>query len=130
ASAEAAIQAAFRLRPDDGETHLALAWNLYHGHLDYDGALAELEVARQTLPNDSGLFETMGFVLRRQGHWEESTRSLERAIELDPRNVNTLYQIGLSYGGFRRYAEQKSKFDRILRSEEHTSELQSRVDLV
>jgi serine/threonine protein kinase/TolB-like protein/Tfp pilus assembly protein PilF len=115
--AEAAIQAAFRLRPDDGETHLARAWNLYHGHLDYDGALAELEVARQTLPNDSGLFETMGFVLRRQGHWEESTRSLERAIELDPRNVNTLYQIGLSYGGFRRYAEQKSKFDRILTME-------------
>jgi TolB-like protein/Tfp pilus assembly protein PilF/predicted Ser/Thr protein kinase len=114
ASAEAAIQAAFRLRPDDGETHLARAWNLYHGHLDYDGALAELEVARQTLPNDSGLFETMGFVLRRQGHWEESTRSLERAFELDPRNVNTLYQTGLSYGGFRRYAEQKSKFDRIL----------------
>src|SRR6266496_3435134 len=32
ASAEAAIQAAFRLRPDDGETHLARAWNLYHGH--------------------------------------------------------------------------------------------------
>src|SRR5437660_841669 len=114
ASAEAAIQAAFRLRPDEGETHLARAWNLYHGHLDYDGALAELEVARQTMPNDSGLFETMGFVLGRQGHWEESTRSLERAFELDPRNVNTLYQIGLSYGGFRRYAEQKSKFDRIL----------------
>jgi TolB-like protein/predicted Ser/Thr protein kinase len=109
ASAEAAIQAAFRLRPDDGETHLARAWNLYHGHLDYDGALAELEVARQTLPNDSGLFEAMGFVLRRQGHWEESTRSLERAFELDPRNINTLYQIGLSYGGFRRYAEQKSR---------------------
>src|SRR5207253_9156242 len=44
ASAEAAIQAAFHLRPDDGETHLARAWNLYHGHLDYEGALAELEV--------------------------------------------------------------------------------------
>jgi serine/threonine protein kinase/tetratricopeptide (TPR) repeat protein len=114
ASAEAAIQAAFRLRPDDGETHLARAWHLYHGHLDYDGALAELEVARQTLPNDSGLFETMGFVQRRQGRWEESTRSLERAFELDPRNVNTLDQVGLTYGGFRRYAEQKSKFDRIL----------------
>ena len=122
ASAEAAIQAAFRLRPDDGETHLARAWNLYHGHLDYDGALAELEVARQTLPNDSGLFEAMGFVQRRQGRWEESTRNLERAIELDPRNVNTLYQLGLSYGGFRRYAEQKSKFDRILTIEPNNLE--------
>ncbi|HJX82172.1 MAG TPA: FlgO family outer membrane protein, partial [Candidatus Udaeobacter sp.] len=45
ASAEAAIQAAFRLRPDAGETHLARAQNLYRGYLDYDGALAELEVA-------------------------------------------------------------------------------------
>ena len=122
ASAEAAIQAAFRLRPDDGETHLARAWNLYHAHLDYDGALAELEVARQTLPNNSGLFEMMGFVLRRQGRWEESTRNLERAIELDPRNVNTLYQLGASYGAFRRYAEQKSKFDRILTIEPNNLE--------
>ena len=48
ALAEAAIQAASRLRPDAGETHLARAWNLYWGYLDYDGALAELEVARQT----------------------------------------------------------------------------------
>ena len=122
ASAEAAIQAAFRLRPDDGETHLARAWHLYHARLDYGGALAELQVARQTLPNNSGLFETMGFVLRRQGRWEESTRSLERAFELDPRNINTLYQIGLTYGCFRRYAEQKSMFDRILTIEPNNLE--------
>ena len=32
--AEAAIQAAFRLRPDDGEAHLARAWHLYHARLD------------------------------------------------------------------------------------------------
>jgi len=114
ASAEAAIQAAFRLRPDDGETHLTRAWHLYHARLDYGGALAELQVARQTLPNNAGLFETMGFVLRRQGRWEESTRSLERAFELDPRNINTLHQIALSYGAFRRYAEQKSTYDRAL----------------
>jgi TolB-like protein/Tfp pilus assembly protein PilF len=112
--AEAAIHAASRLRPDDGETHFARAWNLYHGHLDYDGALAELEVAHRTLPNDSRVFKLMGFIQRHQGRWEESTRNLERAIELDPRNVNTLAQTGLSYGGFRRYAEQKSKIDRIL----------------
>src|SRR5436305_1643455 len=37
---EAAIQAASRLRPDAGETHLARAGNLYSGYLDYDGALA------------------------------------------------------------------------------------------
>ena len=52
ALAEAAIQAAARLNPNAGETHLARAQNLYWGYLDYDGALAELEIARQTLPND------------------------------------------------------------------------------
>ena len=114
ALAEAAIQEAFRIRPNAGETHLARAWHLYNGYLDYDGALAELEVARQTLPNDPRIFRATGYIQRRQGRWEESTRNLERAIELDPRNLNSLYQTGLSYAGLRRYAEQKSKFDRIL----------------
>ena len=52
ALAEAAIHAAARLRPDAGETHLARARNLYWGYWDYDGALAELKIAHQTLPND------------------------------------------------------------------------------
>src|SRR5438552_2824026 len=56
ALAEAALQAASRLRPDAGETHLARGQNLYWAYGDYDGALAELEVARQTLRNDARLF--------------------------------------------------------------------------
>jgi TolB-like protein/predicted Ser/Thr protein kinase/Flp pilus assembly protein TadD len=111
---EAAIQAASRLRPDAGETHLTRAANLYGSHHDYDGALAELEVARRSLPNSPGLFEVMASIQGMQGRWEESIRNWERAVELDPRNVTTLFQSGLSYGAVRRYAEQKSKLDRIL----------------
>ncbi len=48
ALADAAVAAAFRLRPDAGEAHLARAEHLYRGYLDYDGALAELAIARQT----------------------------------------------------------------------------------
>jgi len=82
ALAEAAIQAASRLSPDAAETHLARAWNLYWGYLDYDGALAELEVARRTLPNDPQILFLTGLIQRRQGHWEESTRTFERAANL------------------------------------------------
>jgi TolB-like protein/class 3 adenylate cyclase/Tfp pilus assembly protein PilF len=114
ALAEAAIEAAFRLRPDAGEAHLARAQNLYRGYLDYDAALAELEVAGQTLPNDAGVFELRGYIQRRQGKQEEAVRSLERAIELDPRNTFTLQQIALSYHHLRRYAEEKSVLDRAL----------------
>jgi len=114
ALAEAAVQAATRLRPDAGETHLARAQNLYWGYLDYDGALAELEVARPTLPNDSRIFELKGLIQRRQGRWEESTQNLERAIDLDPRNFFTLQQIAISYGVLRRYNEETSVLNRAL----------------
>jgi TolB-like protein/tRNA A-37 threonylcarbamoyl transferase component Bud32/Tfp pilus assembly protein PilF len=114
ALAEAAVERAFRLHPDAGETHLARAQNLYHGHLDYGGALAELKVARQTLPNDARIFQITGYIQRRQGRWQESVQSLERAGDLDPRNIETLQQLALSYGVLRRYAEDKSVLDRAL----------------
>ena len=114
ALAGVAVQAASRLRPEAGETHLARAENLYHGYLDYDGALAELEIARQSLPNHPRIFALKGYIQRRQGHWEESTRNLERSIELDPRNFFTLQQIALSYGLLHRYADAASIWERAL----------------
>jgi len=114
AQAEAAIQAAARLRPDAGETHLARARNLYFGYLDYDGALAELEIARQSIPGDPSLVALKAYIERRQGRWEESTRDFERATELDPRNVQTLHQTALSYGVLRRYAQEESMLTRVL----------------
>ena len=114
ALAEAAVREAFRIRPNSGEAHWARAFHLYNGYRDYDGALAELEIARQGLPNDSWIFRLIGSIQRRQGRWEESTRNFERAIELDPRDLGILVQTGGSYGMFRRYAEQKFKLDRAL----------------
>ena len=114
ALAEAAVQAAFRLRPDAGETHLARAIHLDWGYLDYEGALAELEIAGHSLPNDSRIFAVTGAIRTRQGRLEEAIRSFEQAIELDPRNLNRLSQAALRYGVARRYAEQKFKLDRAL----------------
>jgi serine/threonine-protein kinase len=76
--------------------------------------MAELQRARQSLPNAPQVFELTGFIQRRQGRWEESARNLEHAIELDPRNVRTLQETALSYHFCRRYAEEKSLLDRVL----------------
>jgi len=114
ALAEAALQAATRLRPDAAETHLARAQYLYYGLRDYAGALAELEIARRALPNDPRLFELTGFILRRRGQQEEGLQNLQRAVELDPRNFYTLQQIALSYQHLGRYAEAIAALDRAL----------------
>src|SRR5882724_10322910 len=114
ALAEAAVQAATRLRPDAAETHLARAQYLYYGLRDYAGALAELEIARRGLPNDPRLFALTGYILRRRGQQEEGLRNLERAVELDPRNFFTLQQIAVSYQGLGRYAEAIAALDRAL----------------
>jgi TolB-like protein/Tfp pilus assembly protein PilF len=114
ALAEAAVQAAARLRPDAAETHLARAQYLYNGLRDYPGALAELEIARRGLRNDPRLFELTGYILRRRGQQEEGLRNLQRAVDLDPRNLFTLQQIALSYRGLSRYAEAIAAFDRAV----------------
>ena len=112
--AKDAIDSAFRLKPDSGEAHLAQAVHLYRGYRDYDGALAELKIARQTLPNQARIFQLMGFIQRRQGHWQESTRNLERAADLDPRDLGTLEPLSSDYARFRRYAEAKTLLARAV----------------
>lgn len=114
ALADAAVQAAFRLRADSGEAHLARAENLYYGHRDYDGALGEIEIAEKTLPSHPRALELKGLIQRRQGRWKESTRNLERAVDLDPRNAFTLHALKNSYSILRRYAEATLVCDRVL----------------
>jgi serine/threonine-protein kinase len=112
AAAEAAVEKAKSLRPDAGETHLAVAQHRYRGYRDYDGARAEIAIAQRTLPNDPLPFELLGFIDRRQSRWSESTRNLERAIELDPRNFYTLQQISLSYLQLRHFSDMAAVLDR------------------
>jgi TolB-like protein/class 3 adenylate cyclase len=114
ASADAAVQTALRLQPDAGEAHLALAQHLYSGYLDYDRAKQELAVAQRTLPNNPEVFELRGFIDRRQGRWDDSTRNLEKVLERDPLNFFTLSQISTNHMCLRRYEQWASALDRTL----------------
>jgi TolB-like protein/Tfp pilus assembly protein PilF len=113
-AAEAALRSVTQLRPDSAETHLARAQHLYYALQDYKGALAELDMARRDLPNDSRILELTGYILRRQDRFEEGLRALEQAIALDPRNVALLQQISATYLFLYRYAEEARALDRAL----------------
>ena len=114
ALADAAIQALRRLRPDAGETHLAVAKHLYWGHLDYDRARQELSAAQQALPNNSEAFLLAAYIDRRQGRWEDSIRNFDRAAALDPR-ATILQQLSLAYQCLRRYGDMAATLDRALK---------------
>src|SRR5437870_1148072 len=112
--ANVAVQTALRLQPEAGEAHRALATYYYYGFRDYARARSELAVARRTLPNDAEIFLYTGLIDRREGHWDDSTRNLERALELDPRNLFTLQQLGVSYLTQHRYQDAIRIDDRTL----------------
>ncbi len=114
ALAKAALDKARELQPDVGEVHLAAAAHYYFGYLDYDGARLELRAARAKLPNDPYPILLLGYIDRRQGHWDASTQRLEHALSLDPRNLLFLKQVALSYTMLRRYPDVIRIFDRAI----------------
>jgi TolB-like protein/Tfp pilus assembly protein PilF len=120
ALAKSAIDSAFRLRPDSGEAHLALAWHLYGGHLyggystDYDRARAELALAQQSLPNNAQVYELAGSMDRSQSRWADAIHNLERACELDPRNLPYLINLASTYFWLHDYDEWARIMDRIV----------------
>jgi serine/threonine-protein kinase len=105
ALAETNVRAAVRLRPDSGETHLAQAIHFYWGYFDYDRAREELAKAQHALPNNVQIFQFLGLIDRRQGHWDEAVRNLEHAVSLDPRQVHAIMHLDATYFWLRRYEE-------------------------
>src|SRR5205814_5590480 len=114
ALAKSAIDSAFRLRPDSGEAHLALGWHLYWGYSDYDRARAELALAQQSLPNNPRVYYLAGRMDRSQGRWADAIRNLERACDLDPRNLPYLIYFGATYAWLHDYEQWTKVMDRIV----------------
>jgi TolB-like protein/Flp pilus assembly protein TadD len=108
------VKVALRLAPDLPEAHLAMASWLYQVEGDYQGALAELRIARDGLPNELEIWARIGQVTRRVGRWEESAAAHERTTQLDPRNAGLFKELGVTYMWMRRYSDAVAAYDRAL----------------
>jgi serine/threonine-protein kinase len=72
------------------------------------------EQARQFLPNNSRIPESLAYVTRRRGQLDQSESYFNEAERLDPRNVSLLTQHANSYRRLRRFPEALRKFDQVL----------------
>src|SRR4029077_2591721 len=95
--ARVALQHAEEIQPDAGEIHWQKGNYAYHGFRDYDGALKELEKARELLPNEARIYVTIGAIDRRTARFHEAETNFRRAVELDPRNFIVLMEAGSTF---------------------------------
>src|SRR5206468_1961185 len=112
--ARQAAETAITLQPNLGEAILAKGYYDYACLKDYDTAVRYFEQARQLLPNSSRIPESLAYVARRRGQWDQSESYFNEVERLDPRNVNLLTQHALSYIWLRRFPEALRKFDQVL----------------
>jgi TolB-like protein/class 3 adenylate cyclase len=109
-----AADTALGLQPNLGEAVLAKGYYHYSCLKDYDAAVRYFEQARQLLPNNSQIPESLAYVARRRGQWDRSESYFTEAERLDPRNVVLLTQHALSYFCLRRFPESLHKLDQVL----------------
>jgi TolB-like protein/tRNA A-37 threonylcarbamoyl transferase component Bud32/Flp pilus assembly protein TadD len=107
---------AMQLAPHLPQAHVAMGMAHYRGRRDYRRALEELTIALQGLPNDAGITTQIGAVQRRLGNWDEAVAVFRKASQLDPRDVDTLADLGgTTFLYMRRFPEASDAFDRALR---------------
>ena len=112
--ARQAAETALSLQPSLGEALLAKGYYHYACLRDYDTAVRYFEQAGPLLPNNSRIPESLAYVTRRRGEWDQSEAYFNEAERLDPRNVNILTQHAISYPAFRRFPEAIEKLDQVL----------------
>ena len=122
ALAESCVRQALAIVPDLGEAHLAKALVFYHGYRDYAQARQQLAIARRSLPNSAEAYSLTGYIDRREGKWDDGTKNLEKAAELDPRNLKVLGDLEVQYDLLRRYDDKEKLFDRAIAANPATTD--------
>jgi len=124
--AETAVNTALRLRPKSAEAHFTKADFLFRCRRDYDGALAELAIARPGQSNNTAFFILSGYVNRRRNHWPEAERDFSLAVAHDPRNANAYNLLADTYVLKRRFSEAVQVYDQVMARGEQTPLVQFR----
>jgi TolB-like protein/Tfp pilus assembly protein PilF len=112
--ARQAAETALTLQPNLGEALHAKGSYHYFCLKDYDTAVRYFEQARQLLPNSSRIPESLAYLERRRGQWDQSESYFNEAERLDPRNVQLLTQHAVYYILLRRFPEALRKLDQVL----------------
>jgi TolB-like protein len=105
---------ALELAPDLAEGHWARGHYYYRTQLDYDRAMAEVELALESRPGEADFVMLAGDILRRNGDMREAVARYERVAELAPRDPNAHGAMCETRTLLREYSEAEASCERAL----------------
>jgi len=112
----AEAEAALRLAPGLPQAHEAMG--IVHNvgpDTDVPEGLKEFQIALRGAPNDARLWRGVASAYRRLGNWEHYDEPFEKAVQLDPRDVDLLWDYGgLTHERMGRYADAIRWYNRAL----------------
>jgi tetratricopeptide (TPR) repeat protein len=112
--AKIAADAALRINPQSGEAHLALAQYLYDAMHESEAAAKELAVAAAALPGEVNVLRLGADIAEERGQWRQALQQRRKALELDPRDAETVLALGDLYTALRWYAEAAKLIEQAL----------------
>src|SRR5450755_5007993 len=115
AAVKEAADRAMALAPEAGESWIAVGAYRYRVQRDFAAAFAAYQEALKRLPNNSFVYQYLGIVQRRLDRWQEAEINYKKALELDPRDVSLLNDMGNEfYFYLRRFDDAYAMIDRAL----------------
>jgi TolB-like protein len=121
AEVKSIIDRALVLAPNSPEAHYGLGLFFYWGHRQYENALTEFNRTLELQPNNTLARQYRAYVYRRRGEWERSLADLQRAQELDPRDVEIPAEIGGTYQTLRLWKDAERAELRALAIDPHST---------
>jgi serine/threonine-protein kinase len=110
--AKQAVERAFQLNPELPEIRLALGHYYYHGLRDYEQAIEQFTVAKQSMSNSSELLSLISAVQRRQGKLRQALATYKNAYEIDPFSNKLAIEIANTHTVLREYPEAERFYTR------------------
>jgi len=115
--AKAAADRSLEIDPSLPEGHSALGSYYYIGRQDFEKSLHYHSIAARGMPNNPKEIESIAYIWRRQGLFEEALDYLEKAAVLAPGQYWYPMQLGITNSFLRRYAEADRRLARSIEIE-------------
>jgi len=113
-AAKHALENAQKLDPNSPETLLALGYYQYRVLRDYGPAKITFGRLSKMLPGSSEVPMALGYIARREGHWDKAIAYFEQAVALDPRNSEALGDTAYTYAAHRQFPAALKLYDQAL----------------